>query len=433
MNHAEFKDCLSQLTRKQKTVLELFLAGKKDKEIGEQLDTTANNITKHLNKICNGFGFSNGEGEHYRYRDLFLDECIAHIPEQVSPELKAHCRIQFEIAEYPGRPLSHNSPFYLTQFEAESKYLRELKIPGGLLRIKGAKKRGKTSLVNRLLQKAQEAGYRYVYLNLGMIDETIIQDLDRFLKWLCASISKRLGETPQFEGWDSELYGSLSNCSDYISENLLASDSPPLVLALDEVDRLFAYPVIATDFFSLLRGWYERRNIEPEIWSNLRQVIAYSTDVYIKLNINQSPFNIGAPHDLPLLTPEQIKELSFRYGLSICQSDIDRLEQWLGGHPYLVQLALYHCQLEEVSLSRFLSSSSEILEIYKRHLSHLEDQLQSQPKVIQSFRAILFGDKTPDLTQSTRFKLEGLGLIGSNQESLVSCRLYQHYFQSRIA
>ena len=433
MNRAEFDDCLDQLTRKQKIVLKHFLAGQKDDEIGHALNTTGNNATKHLNNICKAFGFSNGEGEHYRYRDLFLDECIEHIPEQVAPVLKKYCRNVTQLAEYPGRPLAHNSSFYIAPKDVERRYFQELKIPGGLLRIKGSHKRGKTSLLHRLLHKAQSLGYRTVYLNLGIVDDKIIQDLDRFLQWLCASVSRRLGEPPQLLSWDSETFGSVQSCSDYLRDHILGSNFPPLVLAFDEVDRLFAYPVIASEFFALVRGWYEQRNIEPEVWSSLRQIIAYATDVYIKFNINKSPFNVGNPHELSLFSAAQIEALSQQYGVSLLSPDVAGLQHWTGGHPYLVQLALYYCQAEDVCLGHLLNSVSELFRIYKSHLAHLEDNIQSQPEVLPAFQAILLGEHKAPFSQSVLFKLEGLGLIGSNQQTpMVSCQLYQQFFQSRL-
>jgi serine/threonine-protein kinase len=77
------------------------------------------------------------------------------------------------------------------------------------------------------------------------------------------------------------------------------------VLSLDEVDRLFAYPELAADFLSLLRAWYEKTKT-LRIWQQLRLTIVYATEVYIPLNLHESPFNVGQLIELSEFTPEQI-------------------------------------------------------------------------------------------------------------------------------
>ena len=83
------------------------------------------------------------------------------------------------------------------------------------------------------------------------------------------------------------------SCTRYL-EILLQDTDEPLVLGLDEVDRLFKYPDISQDFFYLLRSWHEEAN-NIELWEQLRLIVVYSTEDFGKLDINQSPFNVGLP------------------------------------------------------------------------------------------------------------------------------------------
>ena len=76
------------------------------------------------------------------------------------------------------------------------------------------------------------------------------------------------------------------------------------MLALDDVDGLFDYPDLTDDFFCLLRTWHEQAK-NQDIWQQLRLIVGHSTEVYIPLNVNQSPFNVGLPIDLKQFTPEQ--------------------------------------------------------------------------------------------------------------------------------
>lgn len=449
MKRVEFDECFEQLTKRQREVLKLFLADKTEIEIAEKFEWTidvdrktgekkgSSTVRKHLSNACKVFGFSNGEGEHYSYRDSLIEEFIIHQPDSVAPQLQAYYGGRQPEPEFPGRPLATDSPFYIVHPEIEAKCCQEILLPGGLVRIKGAKKMGKTSLLNRILQEAEQKGYRTVYLNFRQIQDSILQDLDRFLKWFCASISKKLGQKPQLEEWDSDLFGSLECCTDYLQDYLLVPEDTPLVVGMDEVDRLFEYPKIAEDFFALLRGWYENRNIDPEIWSKLRQVIVYSTDVYLKLNNNKSPFNVGPGFTLPKLTQEQIKQLTQRYGISRSQEEtINDLMATVGGHPHLIQLSLYHLKKENTNLDDLLASAlTPSGGIYHAHLQHLQDNLQAQTTVLETLKAVIQNENREEITQETSFKkLQGLGLLDAkNNQVKFTCQLYKNYFQACLS
>ena len=74
----------------------------------------------------------------------------------------------------------------------------------------------------------------------------------------------------------------------------------------------------------LLRAWHERGKVE-QVWKRLRLVVVHSTDVYIPLNINESPFNVGVPIELPEFTPEQVQELARQHGQDWSESLVEQL------------------------------------------------------------------------------------------------------------
>lgn len=82
------------------------------------------------------------------------------------------------------------------------------------------------------------------------------------------------------------------------------------------------------------------------MWQKLRIVIAHSQEVYINLDINNSPFNVGFDVELGEFNLLQIKELVKRHKLNWSENDTQKLIEMIGGHPYLLRLGLYH--LEEV-------------------------------------------------------------------------------------
>ncbi len=75
-------------------------------------------------------------------------------------------------------------------------------------------------------------------------------------------------------------------------------------------------------------------------------MLAYSTDCYIALNLEASPFNVGQSLRLPPFTLDQFLALGRCYQLSMMDSDrhrpvLEDLYQLIAGHLYLANLSFY--------------------------------------------------------------------------------------------
>lgn len=208
--------------------------------------------------------------------------------------------------------------------------------PGALLRIKAPGLMGKTSLMDKVLPQLARKGYRIVRLNLHYAEEkTHFSNLSKFLQWFCVSVGERLGMQNRLaDYWDEEYSTSKTNCNTYFEQYLLKQLEATMVLCLDEVERVFPHPV-ATEFLGLLRAWHEDAKTRP-IWQKLRLVVIHSTEVYVKLNVNESPFNVGVPIELRQFTPEQVQNLAEKYGLGLDLAQVTQLMDMVGGHPCLV-------------------------------------------------------------------------------------------------
>jgi AAA-like domain len=145
------------------------------------------------------------------------------------------------------------------------------------------------------LTHGKQQGYRAVPLYFQEADGEVFASLDPCLRWFCATIAEELALPDRLdEFWQNPALGSKRKCTNYIQQRLLSEMVSPLVLGLDEVDLVFKYPNVAQDFFALLRTWHERGKNEPG-WQKLRLVIVHSKEVYIPLDMHQSPFNVGVP------------------------------------------------------------------------------------------------------------------------------------------
>ena len=327
---------------------------------------------------------------------------------------------------------------YIPRPPIETDCLQEIVKSGSLIRIKAPEKTGKTALIKLILNQVKASNYQTVYLNLQTAESAMFSSLDKFLRWFCANISRELGIKPQLDDyWDEELFGSLVSCKTYFQSHLLEQINQPLVLGLDNLDRVFDYGDIAQDFLPMLRYWHEEANNLP-VWQNLRLMIANSTEVYIKLDANQSPFNVGRQIKLPGFTLEQVNILAKSYQIvevdpQTLQSFLTNLIELVGGHPYLVRLALNALQDAKISLEKLLTEAPTQGGIYASHLRHYWNNLQSSSELIEAMKIVINTTSPVKLEPAIAYRLESMGLITLiGDEAKASCPLYQLYFQDNL-
>ena len=351
--------------------------------------------------------------------------------------------------EFPGGPIPLDSRFYIDRSPAETRACAEISKPGSLIRIKAPRKMGKSSLMLRIIHAAVDRGYRTVTVDFQQADEAVFASLDKFLRWLCVNVARQLKLEPNLdEFWDEDM-GSKVSCSLYFENYLLEQIDSPLVLVLNEVNRVFERANIAQEFLPLLRFWYEQAR-QSETWQKLRIAVIHSTEIYIALSLNQSPFNVGLPIKLSEFTAEQVQDLARRHGLNWSDSyPVEQLIQMVGGHPYLVHLALYHLailqqnrlslgenepgeELGRAELEQLLKSAPTQSGIYSDYLRNQSIAIQQQPELASAFQQVLDVKNSIHLEPLMAYQLDSMGLVkleGNNCS--LSCELYRLYFQEQ--
>ena len=336
-----------------------------------------------------------------------------------------------EELEYPEGPVGVDSPFYIKRPTVDARCDEMILESGALIRIKAPKLMGKTSLINRILDMAAvDLHARTVQLNFVETNEEVLANPNRFLQWFCARTARELKLPHQLnEHWD-EFLSSASNCTSYFEEYLLPSINAPLILSLDEVDRIFPYEKIAPDFFAMLRLWHEKGKNNP-VWKQLRLVVAHSAEVYIKLKTTQSPFNVGILVELPEFTAEQVQELAHRHQLDWDNNQVEKLMELVGGHPYLVRVAIYEIARQKLSLEDFLSQAFYPEGIYKDHLRRFAWNLQQEPELAEAWGKVVTTDVGVALENSYKQRLFRMGLIKLQGDlAFPRCNLYRQYFST---
>ncbi|NEO27115.1 MAG: hypothetical protein F6K03_09525 [Kamptonema sp. SIO4C4] len=334
--------------------------------------------------------------------------------------------------EIPEGQVPLESPFYIERPPIESDCYDAIAQPNALIRIKAPRQMGKSSLMSRILNHGRQQGYQAAYLNFQLADSEFLSSLDRFLQWFCASVAEELDVEENLEKYWKGVLGSNRKCTKYFKKYLLSNLETPLVLGLDEVDRVFQHPEVAIDFLGLLRAWHEEGKNQP-IWQKLRLVISHSKEVYIPLNINQSPFNVGIPIELPELNPTQVQELIERHGVNLGEGERDRIMELLGGHPYLVRVALYRIARENLALEDLLQIAPTEEGIYYNHLRRHLANVQQNEGLTAALQQVISSEEAIEIGSDEAFKLRSMGLVKFQGNAISPlCELYRLYFRERL-
>ncbi len=403
------------------------------KGVGSQLwqnlsEALGQKVTKkNLHLILQHYDRNSQKKQHQKQQILLRDT-----------ESSDACSIKSEIGiQFPSASVALSSPLYINRPPIEELAYAEISRPGCVLRIKAPMKMGKTSLLKRIVAHATtHKQYKNVYISFQEADAGVFTSLDKFLRWFSTNISKQLHLLPHLEDYWDEDMGSKVSCKIYMQEYILEQIDCPIVLALDEVHRVFEYPNIAQDFLPMLRFWHEQAQ-QVKAWQKLRLAIAYSTDIYVPLQLHQSPFNVGLSLSLPQFNKQQVQDLAQRYGLDwqdeVGLQNAVSLRAMVGGHPYLVSLALYHLCRGEMALKELLQTAPTTAGIYNQYLrSHLVT-LREQPQLATALQQVMTADDGVQLDAISVHKLESMGLIQlEGDRSKPSCELYRLYFRAQL-
>ncbi len=340
---------------------------------------------------------------------------------------------KFLLAElpFPEGSVPLGSPFYLERNGLESVCYQTVVKPASLIRIKAPNLMGKSSLIHRILHHAEFHNYQTVYLNFSSVERAILINLDKLVRWLCLMVGRKLKlENRLKEYWDTEILGSNDNCTVYFEEYLLSEIDCALVLGLDEVEQIFPYNQVVEDFLGMLRSWHEKGKISDQ-WKKLRLVIAHSTEVYIPLDMNQSPFNAGLPVVLLEFDYHQVIHLAHLHELNWNNIQVEELMKVVGGHPYLIRLAMYEVCTGKTTLKQLLQDASTEAGIYSNHLRRYLDTLYSQETqdLKEALKKVVTSPEPVELDSMQIYKLHSMGLVQQhNNQVIPRCNLYREYF-----
>ena len=321
--------------------------------------------------------------------------------------------------------------FFIRRSPLEDRCYDALKQPGSLVRLKASRGMGKTSFMGRVLGRLEAEGFQIVNIQMNLAEPKDLEALPGFLQWFCALASKELDLANQWQDyWDSELSTPMVNCTMYFEEHLLEKVPGPLVLCVDDLDRIFPYRRSASGFLSLLRAWYEKGQSKPR-WRRVRLMLANATEDYTRFDINESPFNVGMPIDLPEFSPQEVAELAAAYGIGA--DVVEPLMALVGGMPSLVNRALASLVgSADLTLERLLAEATTEASVFRSDLQRLL-QLVEERDLDVAARKLVAMSRPLELDAKTMYALDSLGLV-RRQGNRIACRceLYRRFLNRRL-
>ena len=332
--------------------------------------------------------------------------------------------------EQPTGTVPLDSRYYIARDDDERCY-QNLSEKYSLIRIKAPRQYGKTSLLARLILRAKALNYHVVSFNFQEFDKPLLSDLDELLEFIAEMIAFELDIDVNLNPKILKRLTPKTKATKYM-QKILSKLNRPLVVAIDEADKLFDYSEVSDEFFGLIRAWHEKSKSEP-LWENLKILLSHSTEPLLGItSINQSPFhNVGLGVELKPFTQEELKQLSLLHGLKMEDHELATFKNFVGGHPYLSRKVLYTMVNTKVSLREIIETSQTDQSIFNDHMRRYLWILRENPTLIELIQSILKGHGCHD--DARCYILEATGLIqDSMNQPRLSCELYHEFFYRKL-
>lgn len=302
----------------------------------------------------------------------------------------------------PPTQCAYDSAFYVSRPVEEEQAQNALSFPGAAVVLIGPERTGKTWLLQHLVGQLARGG-SVVNLNLHAFSTTeVLSSYGGFLRELARQILvAALGYSLQQAAFTVEeawRYSNnpIDNLTRLMERQILPSFTVGsgiprrLILVLDGVEALGRQPYLA-DFFTLLRGWMEAAVHPP--WSALRVLAAVSTSPgQLVPYIDWSHCHVAIKIELADFDDGQVAQLCAQYGLDWSISERRMLMQLVGGHPYLLRLAMGEARRRNRTVGELVSPASRV---FTEFVAHCKRWLRSDPDLQRDFLRLLDDPRAP--------------------------------------
>jgi hypothetical protein len=362
----------------------------------------------------------------------FIAEDGQFIPDEetLAPPLAAFDPYLLEALDVPTGTVSLRSKFYIER--EEDALLKSLVVKRrSITTIQAPRQTGKSSLLERGLHYARQNGIKVIKLDLQQIDKADLDSSDTFLRVLAEFVTDRMDADCAIvaEVWERSI-SPKRKLTNFMKKHILSISNGPIILALDEADKLIETDFY-TDFFGLIRFWYNEGASDDRL-EKLNIVLVISTEPHLLIDDNlQSPFNVGLLLNLKDFNEAEVCDLNQRYGGPVQEQNLPAMMKLFNGHPYLTHQAIYTMAVKKLSWADLMRMVTTDDGPFADHLRHQYKLLLDKPDLKKALKRVIYADHCPD--EKALYHLSRAGLVkGSSGTYTLRCDLYRVYFERKL-
>ncbi|MBE8968464.1 AAA-like domain-containing protein [Nostocales cyanobacterium LEGE 12452] len=242
-----------------------------------------------------------------------------------------------------GASLSSNAQSYVQRL-ADEKFYQNLRA-GKFCYVLNSRQMGKSSLRVRTMQRLEAEGTVCAAIDLTGIGKhkvTISQWYGGIVYALVESCQLEEKFDFDWQLWWQEHQNILDpvKCfSLFIEQVLLQKIQQPIVIFVDEIDRVLSQDFSLDDFFALIR-FFQNQRVDKPIFERLTfALLGVATPSDLITDKTQTPFNIGEEIELYGFQLDEIQPLikGLQGRFDNPQRVIEEILDWTGGQPFLTQ------------------------------------------------------------------------------------------------
>ena len=240
-----------------------------------------------------------------------------------------------------GASLPVDAPSYVKR-EADVVFYQKLQA-GKFCYVLNSRQMGKSSLRVQTMQRLQKEGTVCAAIDLTGIGKV---NQEQWYGGIVYNLSESCQLEDKFDfdwqewwGKNQTILSPVQCLGLFIEKVLLDKIQQPIVIFVDEIDKVLSQDFSTDDFFGLIR-FFQNQRVDNPIFQRLTfALLGVATPGDLIQNKTQTPFNIGEAIELHGFQINEVEPLieGLRERFDNPQGVIKSILDWTGGQPFLTQ------------------------------------------------------------------------------------------------